>query len=104
MNEDISFSWNSEKNKRNMKKHSVSFEEAVTVFYDEEALVIYDDEHSETEDRFVIIGTSNLLRTLVVCHYFRHEDTEIRIISARKANIEERKQYERSIRRRQYER
>lgn len=104
MNEDISFSWNSEKNKRNMKKHSVSFEEAVTVFYDEEALVIYDDEHSETEDRFVIIGTSNLLRTLVVCHCFRHEDTEIRIISVRKANIEERKQHERSIRRRQYER
>ena len=104
MNEDISFSWDSEKNKRNMKKHSVSFEEAVTVFYDEEALVIYDDEHSETEDRFVIIGTSNLLRTLVVCHCFRHEDTEIRIISVRKANIEERKQYERSIRRRQYER
>ena len=96
MNEDISFSWDSEKNKRNMKKHSVSFEEAVTVFYDEEALVIYDDKHSETEDRFVIIGTSNLLRTLVVCHCFRHE--------ARKANIEERKQYERSIRRRQYER
>ena len=100
MNKDIIFSWNSEKNKRNIKKHSVSFEEALSVFYDEEALVIFDDEHSAAEDRFVIIGTSNLLRTLVVCHCYRQEEEEIRIISARKANIKERKQYKNSLKRR----
>ena len=92
MSKDISFSWDPDKNKRNVKKHSVSFEEALTVFYDED--------HSAAEDRFVIIGASNRLRTLIVCHCFHHEDTEIRIISARKANISEHKQYEEPLKRR----
>ena len=100
MDKDISFSWDEEKNKRNIKKHSVSFEEALTVFCDEEAVIIFDDEHSASDDRVVMIGTSSLLRTLVVCHSYREETEEIRIISARKANSGERKQYEESLKRR----
>ena len=100
MNKDISFSWDAQKNKSNERKHSVSFEEALTVFYDEEALLISDDEHSNEEDRFVMIGMNNLFRILVVCHCYRREDEEIRIISARKANSEEKKQYEKLIGRR----
>ena len=94
MNKDISFSWDAKKNRANERKHSVSFEEALTVFYDEEALLIADDEHSIEEDRFVMIGMSNLFRILVDCHCYRQKDEEIRIISARKANREESKQDE----------
>lgn len=101
MAESISFSWDAGKNVINQNKHTVSFEEAVSVFYDEEAIVISDDEHSIDEDRFVIIGTSSKLRVLVVCHCYRKNDEEIRIISARKAKSRERMQYEESIKRRQ---
>ena len=100
MDKVISFSWDAKKNRANERKHSISFEEALTVFYDEEALLISDDEHSIEEDRFVLIGRSNLLRILVVCHCYRQEGGEIRIISARKANNEERKQYGKLIGRR----
>ena len=100
MNNGITFSWDAKKNQANERKHSVSFEEALSVFYDEEALLISDDEHSIEEDRFVLIGRSNLLRILVVCHCYRQEGGEIRIISARKANNEERKQYGKLIGRR----
>ena len=100
MNNGITFSWDANKNQANERKHSVSFEEALSVFYDEEALLISDDEHSIEEERFVLIGRSNLFRILVVCHCYRQEDEEIRIISARKANNEERKQYENLIGRR----
>ena len=100
MNNGITFSWDAKKNQANERKHSVSFEEALSVFYDEEALLISDDEHSIEEERFVLIGRSNLFRILVVCHCYRQEDEEIRIISARKANNEERKQYENLIGRR----
>ena len=100
MNNGITFSWDAKKNQANERKHSVSFEEALSVFYDEEALLISDDEHSIEEERFVLMGRSNLFRILVVCHCYRQEDEEIRIISARKANNEERKQYENLIGRR----
>lgn len=100
MNNVISFSWDTGKNRINKRKHSVSFEEALTVFYDEEALLISDDEHSVEEDRFVLIGMSNMFRIIVVCHCYRHEDEEIRIISARRANSKERKQYENLSKRR----
>ena len=100
MNNGITFSWDAKKNQANERKHSVSFEEALSVFYDEEALLISDDEYSIEEELFVLIGRSNLFRILVVCHCYRQEDEEIRIISARKANIEERKQYENLIGRR----
>lgn len=70
-------------------------EEAMTVFYDEAALVIDDPEHSETEDRFIILGLSNRANLLLVCHCYRESDTVIRIISARKATTTETKYYTR---------
>lgn len=81
----IKFEWDENKNRINQKKHGISFDEAKTVFYDEEALVIDDPEHSEEEDRFIILGLSSKANLLVVCHCCRDSDTIIRIISARKA-------------------
>ena len=93
MNE-IHFEWDNNKNIINKKKHKISFEEARTVFYDEEALIIDDPEHSREEERFIILGLSNRANLLVVCHCYRASDTVIRIISARKATKTESKQYE----------
>ncbi len=92
---DLRFKWDQRKNAANKRKHGVSFEEARTVFYDDRALLLeyVDEEHDE--DRFVLLGLSAGLRTLVVCHCYREEDLLIRIISARKANREERRDYER---------
>lgn len=81
----IKFEWDENKNRINLHKHGVSFEEAKTVFYDDAALVIDDPEHSEEEDRFIILGLSSQANLLVVCHCCRESDTVIRIISARKA-------------------
>lgn len=81
----IRFEWDENKNLINQKKHGISFSEAKTVFYDESALVIDDPEHSEEEDRFIILGLSNKTNLLVVCHCYRQSETVIRIISARKA-------------------
>lgn len=81
----IKFEWDENKNRINQKKHGISFDEATTVFYDEEALVIDDPEHSEEEERFIILGLSSRANLLVVCHCCRDSDTVIRIISARKA-------------------
>lgn len=91
----IIFEWDENKNLINQRKHGVSFDEAKTVFYDEEALVIDDPEHSEEEDRFIILGLSNKTNLLVVCHCYRASDTVIRIISARKATKTESTFYER---------
>ncbi len=85
--------WDEKKNIANQKKHGVSFEEARTVFLDEEGILIPDPDHSETEERFVIIGRSIQFRILVVCHCYRENDEVIRLISARKANSLERNQY-----------
>lgn len=93
MNE-IIFEWDENKNAINKKKHGISFEEAKTVFYDVEALLIDDPEHSQDEDRFIILGFSNLANLLVVCHCYREEESVIRIISARKATQNEARQYE----------
>ena len=71
----------------------MSFEEAQTAFYDERALLIEDPD--ESEERFVLLGLSAALRLLLVCHCYRKTDEVIRIISARKANREEKKEYER---------
>ena len=90
----IRFEWDENKNRINIAKHNVSFEEAKTVFYDSGALVIEDPEHSEDEDRFIILGISRYANVLVVCHCYRYNDEVIRIISARKANKQESKQYE----------
>ena len=89
----IKFEWNSTKAASNKKKHGVSFEEAQSVFYDEHAIQFYDPEHSKSEDRFTLLGASFKLNTLVVCHCFRREETIIRIISARKADKEEEREY-----------
>ena len=81
----LKFEWDENKNLINQRKHGISFDEAKTVFYDDEALVIDDPEHSEEEDRFIILGLSNKTNLLVVCHCYRASETVIRIISARKA-------------------
>ena len=77
----------------NERKHGVSFEEAKSVFSDERAKLIDDPDHSEKEDRFILLGISGLLRVLVVCHCYRTEGNVIRIISARKATARESKSY-----------
>jgi len=92
MNE-ISFSWDERKNRSNQTKHGISFEEATTVFADENARLKHDSTHSKDEDRFIILGFSAKLKLLVVAHAYREDETEIRIISARKATRNERKQY-----------
>lgn len=93
----IKFEWDDNKNKANVKKHGISFEEAVTVFEDDEALVIVDDAHSREEERFVLIGFSYKANLLVVCHCYREKDSVIRIISARKANRQEREDYAKKL-------
>ncbi len=92
MNE-LRFAWDSDKSIGNRRKHRVSFEEASSAFYDEQALVIYDPDHSAAEDRFVLLGHSTRARLLVVCHCYRESESIIRIISARKATAQEKNQY-----------
>ena len=92
---DICFEWNEAKSKANIRKHGVSFEEAKSVFFDEYALLIADPDHSETEDRFVLLGLSAKLRLLLVCHCFEVDDNLIRVISCRKANRKEMSLYQR---------
>jgi uncharacterized DUF497 family protein len=90
----IKFEWNASKAASNIQKHGVTFEEARTVFFDERARLIDDPDHSETEDRFILLGFSSLLRVIVVCHCYRAEGNVIRIISARKATTTETKAYD----------
>jgi len=90
----IEFEWSQPKARANLKKHGVSFEEAQSVFYDDYARQFLDDEHSEDEERFILLGRSNRSRLLIVCHCERAGGDVIRIISARKATAKERKYYE----------
>ncbi len=92
---ELRFEWDLRKHAANQRKHGVSFDEASTVFSDERALLIDDPDHSDTEDRFIILGLSSSLRTLVVCHCYREAESVIRLISARKANRKERGEYAR---------
>ena len=89
------FTWDEAKNRLNKKKHGVSFKEAESVFLDEHARLIGDPDHSDSEDRFVLLGMSAQLRLLVVVHVYRESNELIRIISARKATAKERKFYKR---------
>ena len=89
----ISFSWDDRKNIANRKKHRVSFEEAQSVFFDEHAIEYFDPDHSESEDRFLMLGLSYQVRVLVASYTLRKEGTEIRIISTRKATKKEQKAY-----------
>lgn len=87
------FEWADEKNRNNIRKHGISFEEAGTVFADSHARLIPDPDHSDEEDRFVLLGMSQKLRVLVVCHCYRKSEEVLRIISARKATKREQKFY-----------
>jgi len=91
--DEIKFSWDARKAKRNIKRHKVSFEEAATIFYDEKAIEFFDPDHSKNEDRFLMLGLSWRLRILVVCYCLRKQGLEIRIISARKATRKEKRVY-----------
>ena len=90
----IKFEWDASKAASNIQKHGVTFEEARTVFFDERARLINDPDHSEAEDRFILLGFSSLLRVIVACHCYRAEGNVIRIISARKATTTETKAYD----------
>ena len=92
--EGLNFSWTPSKAITNLKKHGVSFEEARTVFFDDYARFMADPEHSDEEDRFILLGFSVRLRLLVVMHTYREDDQTIRIISARTAKRPEQRQYE----------
>ncbi len=95
---ELRFEWDEQKEKANIKKHGVSFNEARMVFYDENALQFFDPKHSESEDRFILLGMSLRLRILVVCHCFRESETVVRIILARKADGDEENEYWRNRR------
>jgi uncharacterized protein len=90
----IGFEWDLKKANANLRKHGVSFDDAQSVFADDNALLIDDPDHSDEEDRFVLLGLSRSLRLLVVVHCYRAEGRVIRIISARKADADERRFYE----------
>jgi uncharacterized protein len=92
--DEIIFEWNPAKAQTNERKHNVSFTEAQTAFYDQNGRVSYDSDHSETEDRYLLLGMSDALRLLVVCHVYRQNDECIRIISARRATKAEQRQYQ----------
>lgn len=87
------FEWDENKAQLNIKKHGVSFTEAETAFYDDSALLISDPEHSDDEERFILLGMSRNARLLIVCHCLRESETVIRIISARKATKTESSHY-----------
>src|SRR2546428_13601284 len=82
----LRFEWDDRKNTQNGLKHGVTFEEAQTVFLDEQALLVADPDHSEHEERFILLGLSSALRTLVVCHCYRRERDVIRLILARRGD------------------
>ena len=92
---ELRFEWDKKKNEANLKKHRISFEEAKSVFYDQNAIEFFDEEHSHDEQRFLLLGFSDKLRLLIICHCFRKSDSRIRIISARKATKNESKYYRR---------
>ena len=94
---DLRFEWDPRKSRANKAKHGVSFEEARSAFLDENARVIPDSEYSEEEERFILLGMSIGLRLLVVCHCYRESERVIRIISARRADPSERRDYARYL-------
>ncbi|MGH9547779.1 MAG: BrnT family toxin [Terriglobales bacterium] len=89
----LRFEWDERKATANAKKHGVSFEEARSVFFDERARLIDDPDHSEDEERYILLGVSSSLRLLLICHCYRTAENVIRIISARKATARESKSY-----------
>jgi len=90
---ELRFEWDERKNVRNQRKHGVSFDEAETVFLDDQALLLDDPDDASREDRFILLGLSAAMRVLVVCHCYRASGDVIRLISARKATATERRVY-----------
>ncbi len=86
---EIKFDWDKNKATKNLVKHKVSFEEAQSVFDDDNARLIFDPDHSEDEDRFILLGLSYSLKVLVVVHCYKDVENIIRLISARKATKKE---------------
>ena len=91
--DELRFQWDEKKNRANKRKHGVSFEEARSVFFDQDAVEYYDDKHTDQEDRFILIGASAKLRILLICHCLREEGSVIRIISAHKATKKQQLDY-----------
>jgi len=89
----LTFVWDAKKDRANQRRHGVSFAEAQTVFYDENAREYSDPDHSEREERFILLGLSRRPRVLVVCHCYRESESVIRIITARKADRNEERVY-----------
>ncbi len=89
----LRFEWDPAKSRANRRKHGVSFEEAQTVFADENARLMEDPDHSHEEERFLLLGMASNLDMLVVAHCYREAAGSIRIISARRATKHEGKQY-----------
>lgn len=85
----IKFDWDASKATLNLKKHGVSFEEAQSAFYDDFAMQFFDEDHSDLEDRFLLLGMSSEANLLLICHCERASGGVIRIISARKATKRE---------------
>lgn len=90
----VDFEWDDDKNAENIRKHGVSFVEAADAFRDDRSILFYDEAHSEDEDRFYLIGVSSRLNVLIVFHCYRLDEATTRIISARKATTNEKKEYE----------
>ncbi len=93
----LRFDWDERKNKANRTKHGIWFEEARTVFDDPRALLSSDPDHSQEEERFILLGASSAGRTLVVVHCYKESEELFRIISARNASKKEVKVYEEGI-------
>ena len=91
------FDWDENKNRINLEKHGITFEEASTMFFDDRAILFDDPEHSIDEDRFLLLGMSETAKVCIVCHCYRESDTVIRIISARQATKKEEERYVRGI-------
>ena len=91
------FTWDDNKNTSNKRKHGISFEEAQAVFFDENAIEFDDPDHSVNEERFILLGLNQNLKVLVICHCYRSNESEIRIITARKATKKEQTVYFRGL-------
>jgi uncharacterized DUF497 family protein len=91
--DNLQFDWDKGKAVLNKKKHGVSFEEAMTTFYDDDALEFHDPDHSHDEDRFILMGFSFRSRVVVVSHCIRESGDLVRIISARRALKHEAQKY-----------
>jgi len=89
----IEFEWDKGKSESNVHKHGVSFEEAKSVFFDDDAILFHDPDHSDEEERFLLLGMSLKLRVVLVCHCLRSNRSVIRIISARRATAREQRSY-----------